>query len=123
MFTQLFSIHHVILHLLNVVYHTHAKRSYEWTFSTINSRLFPLFRVQAVGLLIAVSRVGAAFSPFIMTGLKYINDALPFALLGLLNFLVGLFCLHLRETNNAPSPDTIDDCLILMKKKGAEHPH
>ena len=58
-----------------------------------------------------------------MTGLKYINESLPFALLGLLNLLVGLICLHLRETNNTPSPDTIDDCLILMKEKGAENHH
>ena len=81
-------------------------------------------RVQAVGLLVAISRIGAAFSPFIMTGLKYVHESLPFAILGILNLFIGLFCLHLRETNNAPSPDTVDDCLMLMNKQhDAKHPN
>jgi len=79
-------------------------------------------RVQAIGLLIAVSRVGAAFSPFIMNSLKYINESLPFVSLGLLNLFVGFLCLHLRETKNTPIPDTIDDSIMLMKKDG-KHPH
>ena len=81
------------------------------------------YRVQAIGLLIAISRIGASFSPFIMSGLKYIHESLPFALLGIFNLFAGLLCLYLRETNNTPSPDTIDECLILMNKKDAEHPH
>ena len=97
-------------------------RSSNSQFSYINIISLLLFRVQAIGLLIAVSRVGAAFSPFIMNSLKYINESLPFVSLGLLNLFVGFLCLHLRETKNTPIPDTIDDSIMLMKKDG-KHPH
>ncbi|XP_065064344.1 solute carrier family 22 member 3-like isoform X2 [Rhopilema esculentum] len=75
-------------------------------------------RAQAVGILIAASRVGAAMSPFVMTGLKYVNASLPFALIGILNLLAGCFCLYLRETKGIEVPDTIEDCLKLLHQGG-----
>ena len=66
--------------------------------------------------------MGAAMSPFIMTGLKYVNASLPFALIGVLNLLVGFFCLYLRETKGIEVPDTIEDCLKLLHQGGKEPP-
>ena len=70
-----------------------------------------------MGILVAASRLGAAFSPFIMTGLKYIHPAVPFALVGALNLIAGLFSLKLNETKGRPVPDTIQDCLEMINEK------
>ena len=70
-----------------------------------------------MGILVAASRLGAAFSPFIMTGLKYMHPAVPFALVGALNLIAGLFSLKLSETKGRPVPDTIQDCLDMTTEK------
>ncbi len=69
-----------------------------------------------MGLLVAASRLGAAFSPFIVTELKYIHPSLPFGLMGACNLLAAIFCLHLRETRGEPTPETINDSIALLGK-------
>ncbi len=68
-----------------------------------------------MGLLVASSRVGASFSPFIVTELKYIHPALPFSLMGLSNIVAAIFCLRLRETKGFPTPETINDSISLLR--------
>ncbi|XP_066920689.1 organic cation transporter protein-like [Clytia hemisphaerica] len=71
--------------------------------------LFPtIIRTQGMGLMIVVSRLGAASAPWVAQYLNEVHDVLPFTVMGGLGVIASIVCFKLKETNGIPTAETMD---------------
>ena len=60
-----------------------------------------------MGLMIVVSRLGAASAPWIAQYLMAVHEVLPFTVMGGMGVIAGILCFKLRETNGQPTAETL----------------
>ena len=77
--------------------------------------LLMFFRTQAVGFMLVLSRLGATFTPYMITSLKYMNSALPFVILVILNLITGTMNFYVSETKHRPIVDTIEEAVQALE--------
>ena len=74
----------------------------------LSAELYPtVVRLQAMGMLSIVSRLGAMTSPWVAKGLRSIHSAVPFLTMGGLSFAAALLCIPLKETKGQPTAETL----------------
>ena len=68
-----------------------------------------IFRTQGMGLMVVVSRLGAASAPWVAQYLMAVHEVLPFTVMGAMGVIAGILCFKLRETNGQPTSETLGD--------------
>ena len=64
-----------------------------------------------MGLLVVISRIGAASAPWVAQYLAYVNKYLPFIVMGSLTLVGAGLSLKLKETAGMAMAETLKDAL------------
>lgn len=70
--------------------------------------LYPtVIRTKGMGLMVVVSRLGAASAPWVAQYLMDVHEILPFTVMGGLTIISAFLCFKLKETKDAPTAETL----------------